>query len=103
MAPVQNSTLAVISLIAGILGFTAVPFFGSIAAIITGHMAKKEIAESNGTLGGEGMAKAGQIMGYIGLALGLCFGCFFAFTFILPFLGIAATEFSQLLSGLLLF
>jgi hypothetical protein len=41
--PRQTSTLAIISLVAGILGWTVVPFFGSIAAVVCGHMARKEI------------------------------------------------------------
>jgi len=66
-----NSTLALVSFITGILGLTFVPFLGSIVAVITGPMAQKEIAESLGTLGGEGLAKAGVILGWIGIGLGL--------------------------------
>lgn len=66
-----NSNLALIALIAGVLGLTLFPFLGSIAALIIGYMAKKEIQESMGSLGGEGMAKAGIILGWIGVALGL--------------------------------
>jgi hypothetical protein len=75
-----NSTMAIISLIAGILGLTVFPIVGSIVAVVTGHMAKGEIARSNGTLGGSGLATAGLILGYVGLVLlvlGLCgFGLF---------------------------
>ena len=42
----QNSSLAIISLVAGILGWTLLPFVGSIAAIVTGHMARKEIRQN---------------------------------------------------------
>ena len=103
LAPVQNSTMAMISLISGILGLTAVFFLGSIVAVITGSMAKKEIAESNGTLGGEGLATAGQVMGSIGIGLGVCAGCFFLVSFLIPFLAVFASEFSQLLNTILLF
>jgi len=67
----RESTLAIVSLIAGILGWTIVPFIGSIVAVITGHLAKKEIRESGGTMSGDGMALAGLILGYtmIGIAL----------------------------------
>ncbi|MBI3158667.1 MAG: DUF4190 domain-containing protein [Chloroflexi bacterium] len=100
--PVQNSTLAMVSLIAGIAGWSLVPLIGSIVAVITGHMAKKEIRESNGMLGGDGMATVGLILGYasIGLAaLGICAALLFAvaplclipifgdFQFIAPLLG----------------
>lgn len=66
-----ESTLAIVSLIAGIIGWTIVPFIGSIVAVITGHLAKKEIRESGGTMSGDGMALAGLILGYtmIGMAL----------------------------------
>ncbi len=40
----QTSTLAIISLIAGVLGFTMLPLVGSIAAILTGYAARKETA-----------------------------------------------------------
>ena len=70
--PKPNSTLAIVSLVAGILGFSFVPLLGSIAAVITGHMAKSEIKKSAGSLGGNGMATAGLILGYLAIGLGLC-------------------------------
>lgn len=65
--PTPNSTLATISMITGILGWTIAPLLGSLAAIITGHMAKREIRESMGRLAGDGMATAGLVMGYLQL------------------------------------
>lgn len=66
----HESTLAVASMICGILSWLPViHFFGAIAAVITGHMAKKEIRESNGTLTGDGMALTGLILGYAQLGL----------------------------------
>ncbi len=67
----RESTLAIVSLITGILGWTLLPFISSIVAVITGHMAKKEIRESGGNMSGDGMATAGLILGYtmIGLAI----------------------------------
>ena len=56
----------------GILGWTLVPIVGGIIAVITGHMAKKEIRQSDGLLGGEGFATAGLLLGYSNLTLGLC-------------------------------
>lgn len=67
-----NSNMALASLILGILGWTILPILASIAAIITGHMAKKEIKESMGQLGGDGMATAGLVMGYASVAIVLC-------------------------------
>jgi hypothetical protein len=74
-APVQNSTTATISLIAGLLGLTIFPFVGSVIAVITGHMAKGEIARSGNTLGGSSAATWGLVLGYVGIGLsvlGLC-------------------------------
>ena len=62
-----SSTMATVSMIAGILGWTIAPFLGSLTAIITGHMAKKEIKESLGQLAGDGMATAGLVLGYLQL------------------------------------
>jgi len=72
-----NSTMAIVSLVSGILGWSLIPLLGSLAAIITGHMAKKEIRESAGTLGGDGMATAGLVLGYIAIGIGVC-GCLIA-------------------------
>jgi hypothetical protein len=62
-----TNTMAVVSLIAAISAFVIAPLVGSIVAVITGSMAKKQIAES-GEEGG-GMATAGLVVGYIGIAL----------------------------------
>ncbi len=72
----RTSTLAIVSLIAGIAGWTFFPLLGSIVAVITGHLAKKEINESGGLVDGGGFATAGLILGYLSLGLGLCF-CLF--------------------------
>ena len=69
MAPRESSSIAIISLIAGILGLFMIPVIGSIVAIITGGMAKRDIRASSGTIGGEGLATAGVVMGWIGLVL----------------------------------
>ncbi len=65
----QTNTLAIISLITGIIGF-------SLIAIITGHIAKKQFKENPDKYSGEGMATAGLILGYIWLALILIPVCF---------------------------
>ena len=64
-----NNTLAIVSLVSGILGFLILYGIGGIAAIITGYMAKKEIKESATPQGGDGMATAGLILGYANLVL----------------------------------
>ena len=66
----QNSSLAIISLVAGILGWTLLPFLGSLAAIITGHMARKEIRR-NPTLDGDAMAVIGLVLGWAAVILSI--------------------------------
>jgi hypothetical protein len=63
--PVKTaSTLAIISLVAGILGWTLLPLLGSVGAIITGHMARSEIRRSAGAIDGNGLAIAGLVLGW---------------------------------------
>ncbi len=81
----HNSTMAIVSLVAGIAGWTILPFLGAIAAIITGHMAKSEIKKSMGMITGNGMATAGLVLGYLNIALGVCLLCVLV---VLPLLGI---------------
>jgi hypothetical protein len=67
--------MAIVSLVAGIASWVILPFIAAIVAVITGNMAKKEIRESGGTVSGEGLAKAGVILGYVNLGLavlGIC-------------------------------
>ena len=78
---VPNSSMAVVSLVAGILGLTFFPLLGSLVAIITGIMGRHEVQESQGTLAGEGMATAGLVMGVIGIGLGALCLCVFGVTF----------------------
>lgn len=86
-AVLPNSTAAVVSLIAGILSYIALPVIGPIVAIIAGHMAKNEIRRSNGQLGGSGMATAGLVLGYIQIGLIILGVCAFFGIFILAALG----------------
>jgi len=72
--PAPTSSLSITSLIMGIISWVLIPIVGGIIAVITGHMAKKEIRASRGLLGGEGLATAGLLLGYANLALGVC-GC----------------------------
>ena len=60
----RSSSLAVISLVSGLLGWTLVPWLGSIAAIITGHMARAEIRRDPEGMEGDGMAIAGLVLGW---------------------------------------
>ena len=67
-----TSTLAIVSLISGIVSWVFIPFIAAVAAVIAGHMAKNEIKKSNGMIGGNGLATAGLVLGYIQIGLGLC-------------------------------
>jgi hypothetical protein len=60
----ETSVLAITSLICGILGWTLLPWLGSIVAVITGHMARKEIRVNPESKEGDGLALAGLIMGW---------------------------------------
>lgn len=106
-SPAQpTSSMAILSLIAGILGITFFPIVGSIIAVITGPMARKEIRESGGALGGEGLATAGMVLGWVGIGLtvlGLCIaGAFIAVPLCGVLFGLTTEGFQMILPGLLL-
>ena len=65
----KDSGLAIASLICGIAAWIIFPVVAAIAAVVTGHLAKKEIRNSGGMIGGDGMALAGLLLGYIQLGL----------------------------------
>ncbi|MDX1549326.1 DUF4190 domain-containing protein [Novilysobacter spongiicola] len=67
--PPTTSTLAVVSLVCGILGWTMLPGLGSIVAIITGHLARSEIRNASPALEGDGLAVAGLVLGYSMIAV----------------------------------
>jgi len=68
-APRTTSGTATASLVCGILGWSVLPVVGAIMAVILGHVAKNEIRASSGSLGGDGMATAGLVLGYAGIGL----------------------------------
>lgn len=63
----KTNTLAIFSLIASIVNFIFIPVIGSIVAVITGHMALKQVRTSGEA--GRGMALAGTIVGWVGIGL----------------------------------
>ena len=67
----QTSTKALLSLIAGILGWTLLPFLGSVGAIVLGHMARADIRRSAGQQVGDGFAIAGLVLGWLSVILWL--------------------------------
>jgi hypothetical protein len=70
-----TSTLAIVSLVSAILGFTFVPVIGTIVALVTGYMARSETRSIPPRTSGDGLATAGIIMGWIQvglLVIGIC-------------------------------
>lgn len=90
----ETSPLAIVSLISGILGWTLLPWLGSIVAIITGHMARSEIRANPAIKEGDGLALAGLIMGWAMIALSILTILVIMLFFggLLAFLGIAAAN-----------
>lgn len=64
----QTNQKALWSMILGILSIVCCGIFAGIPALILGNAAKNEIAASGGMQGGDGMAKAGVILGWISIA-----------------------------------
>jgi type IV pilus assembly protein PilA len=63
--PQENSGKATASLVCGVLFFF---WPAAVAAVILGHIALSDIKKSAGRLAGHGMAVAGLVLGYLGLA-----------------------------------
>lgn len=84
---VQTSGMAIASLVMGIVGWTVLPLIGSILAIVFGYAARREIRQRPGELGGEGMALAGLVLGWLMVGISvlvLCLGAI-GLCFFLPF------------------
>lgn len=74
-APTTHA-LAIVSLILSILGLVGVlPLVGSIGGIISGRIAQQEIQAKPEQYSGEGLARAGVIMGWVGIVIGLLLVC----------------------------
>jgi hypothetical protein len=74
-APATHA-LAIVSLILSILGLVGVlPLIGSIGGIISGRIAQREILEKPDVHGGEGLARAGIVLGWVGVGLALLLCC----------------------------
>ncbi len=65
----QDQTLAYVSLGAGISAFVCLGPIGSITALITGYLAKKNIKENPDKYGGATLATVGMVLGGISLFL----------------------------------
>ena len=62
----RMNPLALVSLVCALVWFG---WLGSLAAIVTGHLALNQIGRSAGTQTGRGIAIAGLLVGYFGLAV----------------------------------
>jgi Domain of unknown function (DUF4190) len=67
----RTPPVAIWSLILAVLSFTCGWLFTAIPAVICGHIARSKIRKSSGALGGNGIATAGLILGYIALVFGI--------------------------------
>jgi hypothetical protein len=83
----RTNTMALTSLIAGIVAWVALPLLAAVAAVITGHLAQGQLKRSDEE--GAGMAIAGLVLGYLNLLFSLLFACFFG-TVLLGCLGTLA-------------
>ncbi len=60
----QTSAMAIVSLVLGLLGWSMLPFVGSVGAVICGHLARAEVRRNAATLEGDGLAVAGLVLGW---------------------------------------
>ena len=65
----DTSSLAIVSLVFGLLGWSFLPMLGSLVAIITGNLARGEISREPARLQGDGLAIAGLVLGYAAIAM----------------------------------
>jgi hypothetical protein len=72
----ETSGWAIFSLISGILGWLGVFGLGGLIAVIAGHIAKNQIRNSRGHVGGSGLATAGLVLGYLNIGLAVAGVCF---------------------------
>ncbi len=60
----KTNTLAVISLVSGLLAWVVIPVIGSVTAIICGHLARSEIRGAPDRYEGDMLAVIGLILGW---------------------------------------
>jgi len=64
-----TSTLAIVSLVAGILSFVMLPVIGAVAALWAGYEARKETRSVPPRASGDGLATAGIVLGWVHVGL----------------------------------
>ncbi len=65
----STSFSAVVSLVLGCLAWLGLPVIGALGAVVSGHLARREIRVSGGHLDGGGIALTGLVLGYAQIAL----------------------------------
>ena len=88
-----SSTLAIVSLIAGLLGFT-IPIIGAAVALWAGYTARKETRSIPPTASGDGLATAGIVLGWLQIGMWVVGACCFIlyFGFFAALLGSSFTQ-----------
>jgi hypothetical protein len=69
--PRHTNGYAIAAMVLGIAGFVAIPLLGHILAVVFGYIGKGQIDRSSGAEEGRGMAIAGLVLGWIGIALSI--------------------------------
>jgi Domain of unknown function (DUF4190) len=87
-----TNTLAIVSLVFGIVGYVFLPFVAGIVAVVTGHMARGQIKRTGEA--GRGFALAGLILGYVNVGLVIL-----AIAVVVVALALAGAEFVQAPQG----
>ena len=86
----QTNTLAIVSLISGIVSWFAVPVVGGVVAVVTGHMAKGQIRRTGEQ--GDTFATVGLVLGYLHLAVVVLILGFFTLVLIGTFAAIRTSS-----------
>ncbi len=84
-----TAPMAVASLVLGLLGTSLLYLFGSILAVVFGHIALRQIKESEGRIGGHGLAVTGLIFGYAVIIVTVVAGIVFLLAILLGFAAVA--------------
>ena len=70
----QNKTLAIVSLVLGILSFLCCGLFiPALAAVVTGFMARSKANSNPNSYGGSGLATVGLILGIVSILGGVAY------------------------------
>jgi cytochrome c biogenesis protein CcdA len=71
----RTSSLAIASLIFGVLSWCVLPVVGAVVAIVCGHLARGEMRHppQGVVIEGNGLAVSGQVLGYLNIVAGVLF------------------------------